>query len=210
MGIIFDAIADPVRLRMVRHIDEHGPASLGELADAAGVHVNTARPNVAALEERGVLVSRQRAARGPGRRVIEYRLAEPLEFSANDFIGIAELLAAALARARLDRDALRAVGADWGRYLSGRPAERDPDQHLSAILGRLGYRVHPGPDGVRVERCLCPLVAPDAPEIVCCLMDGVVEGALAASGGRLRLESAEHDPAARSCCFRLAERPHPA
>lgn len=206
MGIIFDAIADPVRLRMVRHIDEHGPASLNELADAAGVHVNTARPHVTALEERGVLISRQRAARGPGRRVIEYSLAEPLQFTENDFIGVAELLATALARARLDPEALRAIGADWGRYLSGRPAERDPDDHLAKILGRLGYRVQAGPEGVRVERCLCPLVAPDAPEVVCCLMDGVVEGALAASGGRMRLDSTEHDPTARSCCFRLARR----
>lgn len=191
---------------MVRHIEEHGPASLNELADAADVHVNTARPHVAALEERGVLVSRQRAARGPGRRVIEYSLSEPLEFSEADFIGVAELLAAALARARLDPEALRAIGADWGRYLSGRPAERDPGDHLPAILGRLGYRVQADGNRVRVERCLCPLIAPDSPEIVCCLMDGVVEGALAASGGRLRLDSTEHDPAARSCCFRLAER----
>lgn len=206
MGIIFDAIADPVRLRMVRHIDERGPASLNELADAAGVHVNTARPHVAALEERSVLVSRQRAARGPGRRVIEYVLAEPLEFSENDLIGVAELLAAALGRARLDPGALRAIGADWGRYLSGRPAERDPDDHLAEILGRLGYRVQADGARIRVERCLCPLIAPDAPEIVCCLIDGVVEGALAASGARMRLESAEHDPAARSCCFRLARR----
>lgn len=203
---MLDAIADPVRLRMVRHIDEHGPASLNELADAAGVHVNTARPHVAALEERGVLASHQRAAQGPGRRVIEYRLAEPLTLSENDFIGVAELLAAALARARLDPGALRAIGADWGRYLSGRPADRDPGEHLPAILGRLGYRVQAGRDEVRVERCLCPLVAPDSPEIVCCLMDGVVEGALAASGGRLMLDSAEHDPAARSCCFRLVGR----
>ena len=203
---MFDAVADPVRLRMVRHIDEHGPASLNELADAAGVHVNTARPHVTALEERGVLASRQRAARGPGRRVIEYRLTEPLTLSENDFIGIAELLAAALARARLDPEALRAIGADWGRYLSGRPADRDPGEHLPAILGRLGYRVQASGDEVRVERCLCPLVAPDSPEIVCGLMDGVVEGALAASGGRLTLDSAAHDPAARSCCFRLALR----
>lgn len=206
MGIIFDAIADPVRLRMVRHIDEHGAASLNELADAAGVHVNTARPHVAALDERGVLISRQRAASGPGRRVIEYSLAEPLEFSENDLIGVAELLAAALARVRLDPAALRAIGADWGRYLSGRPAERDPDDHLPAILGRLGYRVQADGDRVRVQRCLCPLIAPDSPEVVCCLMDGVVDGALAASGGRLTLDSAEHDPAARSCCFRLAKR----
>jgi predicted ArsR family transcriptional regulator len=203
---MLEAIADPIRLRIVRQIDEHGPSSLTEVAEAAGVHVNTARPHLAALEEQGVLVTRQRAARGPGRRVIEYFFGEPLALGEGDFIGIAELLAAALARAQLDRDELRTIGADWGRYLSGRPTDRDPRDHLPGILGRFGYRVRAGDHVVSVDRCLCPLVAPDSPEIVCCLMDGVVDGALAASGGRLRLDGAEHDPPARSCRFVLAER----
>jgi predicted ArsR family transcriptional regulator len=202
---MLEAIADPVRLRIVRHIDEHGPSSLTEVAEAAGVHVNTARPHLAALEEDGVLVTRQRAAHGPGRRVIEYSLVDPLALSEGDFIGIAGLLAAALARAHLDRDELRTIGADWGRYLSGRPTERDPRDHLPGILSRFGYRVRASDDAVNVDRCLCPLVAPDSPEVVCCLMDGVVDGALAASGGRLRLDRAEHDPSARSCRFTLVE-----
>jgi hypothetical protein len=73
-------------------------------------------------------------------------------------------------------------------------------------LSRFGYRVRASDDAVNVDRCLCPLVAPDSPEVVCCLMDGVVDGALAASGGRLRLDRAEHDPSARSCRFVLVER----
>jgi predicted ArsR family transcriptional regulator len=205
---MLDAIADPVRLRILQQIDEHGPASLSELAVAVGAHVNTVRPHVAELEERGVLVSRQRAARGPGRRVIEYQLTEPLAFSESDFLGIAELLAAALASADLDPEELRRIGADWGRYLSGRPGRRDPSEHLPGILGRFGYRVRTTADGIDVDRCLCPLVAPDAPRVVCCLMDGVVDGALAASGGRLRLDRAEHNPRARSCRFRLAKLEH--
>jgi predicted ArsR family transcriptional regulator len=202
---MLEAIADPVRLRILRHIDEHGPASLTEVAEAAGVHVNTARPHLAALEEHGVLVTRQRAARGPGRRVIEYGLAEPLALSESDFVGIAQLLAAALTRTRIDRDALRTIGADWGRYLSGRPAERDPRDHVPEILRRFGYRVRATERTVSVDRCLCPLVAPDSPQVVCCLIEGVLDGALAASGGRVRLDRAEHDPAARSCRFRLVK-----
>lgn len=202
---MLEAIADPVRLRIVRHIDEHGPSSLTEVAEAAGVHVNTARPHLAALEEHGVLVTRQRVASGPGRRVIEYGLAEPLALSEGDFVGIAALLAAALSRAHLDRDELRTVGADWGRYLSGRPADRDHRDHLPGILSRFGYRVRASDRAVEVDRCLCPLVAPDSPEIMCCLMDGVVDGALAASGGRVRLDRAAHNPSSRSCRFALVE-----
>ena len=48
MGVL-DAVADPVRLRIVRHLAENGSATLSELAEAAGVHLNTIRAHVAAL-----------------------------------------------------------------------------------------------------------------------------------------------------------------
>jgi hypothetical protein len=52
---------------------------------------------------------------------------------------------------------------------------------------------------------LCPLIAPDSPLTVCSLMDGVVDGALAAAGGDLRVIKAEHHPDARSCRLCLAK-----
>jgi predicted ArsR family transcriptional regulator len=108
---VLESIADPLRLRVVRYVDEHGAASLTELADAAGVHVNTLRPHVQALETDGILHSRQRQARGPGRRVIEYFLAQPLTVTESDMMAMAELLAAALARARVDERELRRIGS---------------------------------------------------------------------------------------------------
>jgi predicted ArsR family transcriptional regulator len=203
---MLEAIADPIRLRMVRHIDEHGPASLTELAEAAEVHVNTVRPHLVSLERDGVIVGRQRAPSGPGRRVIEYALAQPLALTAGEFVGIAELLASALGRARLGREQLRRIGSDWGRYLSGRPTQRDPKEHVPSILSRFGYRVRTDRNELRMDRCLCPLVAPDSPLTMCSLMDGVVDGALAAAGSDLRVDRAEHDPEARSCRLRLANK----
>ena len=66
MGVL-DAVADPVRLRIVRHLADGGSATLAELADVAGVHLNTIRAHVAALEEADVLHSAQKPASGPGR-----------------------------------------------------------------------------------------------------------------------------------------------
>ena len=54
MGVL-DAVADPVRLRIVRHLADGGSATLAELADVAGVHPNTIRSHVAALEAADVL-----------------------------------------------------------------------------------------------------------------------------------------------------------
>src|SRR4051794_22958733 len=72
MGVL-DAVADPVRLRIVRHLAEGGSATLAELADVAGVHLNTIRAHVTALEQADVLQSAQKPASGPGRPASEYR-----------------------------------------------------------------------------------------------------------------------------------------
>jgi predicted ArsR family transcriptional regulator len=201
---MLESIADPIRLRVVRHVDEHGAASVTELADIVGVHVNTVRPHVQAMESDGILQSRQREAQGPGRRVIEYFLREPLSVAESDLMAMAELLAAALARAQVDSEQLRRIGSDWGRYLSGRPGEQDPAKHLPAVLSRFGYKTTVEAEQVRLERCLCPFVSPDAPLNICALIEGVVEGALAATGSDLRVVAREHHPDARSCRLRLS------
>jgi hypothetical protein len=136
--------------------------------------------------------------------VIEYFLREPLTVTDTDVMAMAELLAAALARSHVDAGQLRRIGADWGRYLSGRPTNRSPEAHLPGVLERFGYRVAADARVVQLERCLCPLVSPDAPLTVCALIEGVIEGALAAAGSDLRVSESEHDPDARSCRVRLA------
>ena len=200
---MLESIADPIRLRVVRHLDDHGAASLTEIAEAVGVHVNTARPHVQALEGDGILHSRQRQAQGPGRRVIEYYLSEPISGPEADVMAMAELLAAALARASVDEGQLRRIGADWGRYLSGRPGQ-DAIARLPEVLARFGYRVQTDGQTVALEHCLCPLVSPDAPLNICVLIEGVVEGTLAAAGSDLVITEREHHPDERSCRLGLS------
>src|SRR3954451_17806381 len=97
MGVL-DAVADPVRLRIVRHLAENGYGTLSELAEAAGVHLNTIRAHVAALEEARVLENGQKAASWAGRPASEYRLVDGWRLSSTVFLDLAGLLAAALVR----------------------------------------------------------------------------------------------------------------
>jgi predicted ArsR family transcriptional regulator len=202
MGVL-DAVADPVRLRVVRHLAEGGSATLAELADVAGVHLNTIRVHVAALERGDVLRSAQKPASGPGRPAVEYRLVEGWGLSSTDFLELAGLLAAALVRTTPDAEALRATGADWGRYLVGRPGHRDVEAELPRALERLGFHAAVSAELVQISGCPCAVVSPDHPEIVCALATGLVEGILAASGSDRRV--AEHDkhPERRRCALRL-------
>jgi len=206
MGVL-DAVADPVRLRIVRHLAHNDSATLGELAEVAGVHVNTIRGHVASLERADVLVSTQKPASGPGRPATEYRLAEGWALSSTDFLELAGLLAAALVRNRPDAGALRETGADWGRYLGGRPGRRDVTAELPRALERLGFHTTITGDVVRISGCPCAVVSPDHPEVVCALATGLVDGVLAASGSDLRVSEHDNHPDQRRCTLRLGSPP---
>src|SRR5689334_9011303 len=129
-----------VRRAIVERAAE-GAATLPELAQAANVHLNTARAHVAALEAAGVLQAEQAPAAGRGRPPLRYRLADDFTFPASDFRGLAELLAAAVARSDQTPEELHRLGQDWGRYLAGRPGTQELERVLPAALGRLGFDV---------------------------------------------------------------------
>jgi predicted ArsR family transcriptional regulator len=202
MGVL-DAVADPVRLRIVRHLADRGSATLTELADVAGVHLNTIRVHVSALERADVLESAQQPASGPGRPAVDYRLVDGWGLSSTDFLELAGLLAAALVRNAPDTDTLRATGADWGRYLVGRPGRRDVATELPRALERLGFHAAVSGELVRISGCPCAVVSPDHPEVVCALATGLVEGILAASGSDLRVTEHDNHPERRRCTLRL-------
>jgi predicted ArsR family transcriptional regulator len=202
MGVL-DAVADPVRLRIVRHLADGGSATLAELAEVAGVHLNTIRAHVAALESADLLESAQKPASGPGRPAVEYRLVEGWGLSSTDFLELAGLLAAALVRNAPDAETLRATGADWGRYLVGRPGRRDVATELPRALERLGFHAAVSGELVQISGCPCAVVSPDHPEVVCALAAGLVEGILAASRSHLRVTEHDKHPERRRCTLRL-------
>jgi predicted ArsR family transcriptional regulator len=204
MGVL-DAVADPVRLRIVRHLAEGGSATLAELAEVVGVHLNTIRAHVAALEAADVLRSAQKTASGPGRPAVEYRLVDGWGLSSTDFLELAGLFAAALVRNAPDPRMLRETGADWGRWLVGRPGRRDVGSALRRAMERLGFHADLDGELVRISGCPCAVVSPDHPEVVCALATGLVDGVLAASGSGLRVGDHDSHPERRRCTLRLVE-----
>ena len=88
---MLEAVADPVRLRIIRRLSDGRTASLADLADAAGVHVNTVRPRVAELEDAAVIERVTGAPSGRGRPSIGYRLAAGWSVPTSDFRGLAQL-----------------------------------------------------------------------------------------------------------------------
>jgi predicted ArsR family transcriptional regulator len=200
------AVGHPVRLRVLQRLAGGEVASVPELADAAGAHENTVRAHVAVLEEAGLIAGESRPAAGPGRPGVQYRLTERGERLDQDFLGLAELLAAALGRTGLQPEQLQDVGREWGRYLAGRPGQYDPRERLPEILRRLGYDVAVDGEEVRLTGCPSPQIAPDPPRMLCEQATRVVDGVHGAAGSPLRTGPAEHDPPRRDCRITLVER----
>lgn len=196
---LLELIADPVRLQIVRRLAGSGPASLQELADAADVHLNTARTHVGALEDAGAVVSRPRQRTGRGKQGLEYVLAEGWTLGFSDFRAIAEVLATAVVRQGISPEARREVGRAWGHYFLGRPGVREPKDELLRALEWLGYVAEIDDDHVHLAGCPCILVSPDEPRVVCDVTSGLVDGILESTGSDLRVHAARHDPVERRC-----------
>jgi len=200
---LIDAVADPVRLRVLRHLSGGEAASMGELAEVAGVHVNTVRPHVAALEQAGVIERLPPAPSGRGRPIICYRLAEDWSLPSSDFRGLAQLLAAVALRAGASPRHVRSVGADWGRYLQGRPGGHDVEADLPSAMERLGFDAEVDGSTLRLSSCPCPLVLSDHPELVCELAAAVAQGVLDGSASGLTTGDRTHDVERRACSVKL-------
>jgi predicted ArsR family transcriptional regulator len=203
--VAIDAVGHPVRLRVLEHLGEVEAASIMELAQAAGVHENTARAHVSALEEAGLIASEPRAPTGPGRPGTQYRLTPEGGRIDQEFMGIAELLAAVVGRAGIPREQLHEIGREWGRYLVGRPGRHPIEERVPEVLNRLGFKAAVEDGRVHLTGCPCPLLAADDPLMICELASGVVDGVLLACGADRSLGCEHHDPAARDCTVALIQ-----
>jgi predicted ArsR family transcriptional regulator len=205
LGRALDAIADPIRIRIVRHLAASGPASVAELARVADVHANTVRAHLSALERAAVVLCEPGPRRGRGRPALRFRLHDDAPPPGADLRGLAELLAAAVGQPRGRRLArLRELGSRWGHRLLPRAASgRDPGQELADGLSRLGFRARLCADRVELSACPCPLISPDHPQTVCALAHGAAAGILAPAG--LKVRTATHEPSRRRCVLLLGE-----
>jgi len=196
---MLDAVADPVRARLVRRLAANGTASLDELASAAGVHANTARAHIQALEAEGFVERSAEPAGARGRPRAVFNLRQGWTLPDEGFLAMAELLAAALGASRPDPRALRRLGVRWGRRVAATDGPGDPQAELVRVLSRLGFDARIDGKRLLLSGCPCPLVSPERPALVCKLVDAVVDGILEGAGSDLHAVRHEHDPANRSC-----------
>lgn len=177
---------------MLAAVERRAPATLAELSQTTGLHVNTIREHLDALLQAG-LVRRQTAAPGGrGRPAWLYRPVPRMADAVSEYAGLATALATTIRRTSTDpvADATRA-GEDWGRALAkaqGRPAKRDDAvarrRRTTEIFHGMGFEPESDAEQVEVRLTRCPLLdaATKHPDVVCSVHLGIARGALETHG----------------------------
>lgn len=163
------------------------PTTLAALVHATGLHANTVREHLEALERDGLVGRRRAAPAGRGRPAWLYHVTGAGPGTA-EYAGLAAALAAAVRTSSAEpaRDA-RVAGTSWGRDLARarggartRASAAAARQETVALLHELGFEPHADRRSTTVRLTRCPLLeaAHRDPEVVCAVHLGLVSGAL--------------------------------
>lgn len=183
------------------------PVAAEEVAEAAGLHANTARFHLDALVEDGL------ADRAPEKRITpgRPRVMYVARFEASDqrsYGLLSEMLTGVVAGLAGAHEVAVDAGRTWGRSLA-EPGE--PLTELVRVFTEIGFdpKVEPG-DGdvteIHLRHCPFVEVAARHTEIVCGLHRGLMEGVLEELGDDMAAESLEPFVASRLCVARVRAR----
>ena len=160
---------------------------MADLSTATGLHPNTLREHLDALEEAGLVRRRDAAPSGPGRPRALYQAVPPEPAGRAEYAGLAAALAATIHRTSDDpsRDATEA-GELWGRELAAdhgaptRPGDVAARGQVVALLTEMGFAPDADRASTSVRLTRCPLLdaARRHPDVVCAVHLGIVRGAL--------------------------------
>lgn len=134
------------------------------LSAELALHPNTVRWHLGVLEDDGLVEGRPERRHARGRPSVVYRLTGR---------GLAP-------------DAYEA-GVEWGRKVAA--AEPAPD--IAALLDRQGFAASASDGRIEMRRCPFLALAEAAPQVVCTLHRGFIDGALAASGSGTSVDRLE-------------------
>lgn len=171
--------------------DAKEPVAVVDIATMVGIHPNTARFHLESLVDAGLATRQPETSSRPGRRRILYSGTMPNQTHerAQGYQLLAEILTSTIAQRYpgIGQDMYH-IGQEWGSYLTTRPAPGeivDEDQMASRVTNKLDalwfapeMRPEPEPH-LLLHNCPFIREAARAPQVVCQLHAGMINGALA-------------------------------
>lgn len=174
------------------------PLSVTDVAQATGLHVNTARFHLDGLVNDGLAARTVEPRETPGRPRVLYT-AHGAAPGPRSFAFLAEMLTGLVASLDSAGEVAAEAGRAWGRHLVDRPApservgEAGATDRLNRVLDAIGFQPESAPTdaGVEVRLRHCPFreVAERHTDVVCALHLGLMRGALEELRAPLQAES---------------------
>lgn len=156
-----------------------------ELAAILELHPNTVRWHLGVLEDQGLVRGEPERRRARGRPSIVYRLTgEGTAHDRDEYRLLATVLTGIVDEQPDGSKQAYEAGVHWGRHLQ----EAEPDRDVVELLDRQGFEATESGDRIEMRRCPFYALAEGAPQVICTLHHGIVDGALEASGSPRRVE----------------------
>lgn len=187
--------------------------SAAEVAEATGLHLNTARFHLDALVDERLAERASEPREHPGRPRILYSAEGPAP-GPRSYALLAEMLTGLVASLTDVGPAAVSAGQAWGRHLIERPA---PSEHVDAeeavarldrVLTAIGFapEVRSSADGAELRLHHCPFreVAEKHTDVVCSIHLGLMQGALGELQAPLAATSLEPFVTPNLCVARLS------
>ena len=207
------ALADPRRRQLVGLLREAAePLGVAALAEMLGLHANTVRWHLRALEEAGIVSSSTLPPQGRGRPGLVYAPVQRADAGA-EYRQLATLLAGTLGGIEGGGAHAEAAGRTWGAYLVDRsepgaaaPTPAETMARVLRVLDRHGF--DPVADGSDVVLRACPFgeLARTHGDVICRAHRGILEGALAEIDAPLRLVAFDAFTGPGLCLLKLGPR----
>ncbi len=208
------ALADERRSRIVDELrSTPGGLDVHQLSERLGLHANTLRWHLGILADAGVVASRPKARRAPGRPRIVYRLSPGAAATGRDeYRLLATVLAGTVSRSEGGPANAEEAGRAWGRYLVRRPqpltsvSDEQATAEVASLLAEQGFAPEVEAREIRMRRCPFHDLAETHPEVVCAVHAGLISGALSELGSELDVEGLDIFVEPDLCIARLAPR----
>jgi len=199
--------------------DAKVPLSVDAVAKQVGIHINTARFHLESLVDAGLATRETEVRSQPGRRRVLYTgtLPNQTHERAQGYRLLATILTAVIANRYPDAgEDMYQVGQEWGRYLTSRPApfqvfdEAEIDKRVVDKLDALWFapELHTEPEALLLLHN-CPFIesARQAPNVVCQLHAGMINGSLEELRSTQRVVKLEPQLTPHLCRARLGVAP---
>jgi predicted ArsR family transcriptional regulator len=153
------------------------------LAGEVQLHPNTVRWHLDALTASGQVTSEPSREGARGRPRLVHRATYEEGGARDDYLVLAELLAAALQDTPAGLERAYATGADFGRRLRRAAPTSAPEE----LLDHQGFAARRRASTIEMRRCPFLELAERSPETVCTLHRGMIDGALVEAGSAERV-----------------------